>query len=66
MFGFGKRVCVGESFVRNFQLYFFISLFQDFNISLPEGDPIPSTNTLSGVTLTHLPYRMKLIPRRNF
>ncbi|XP_069672280.1 methyl farnesoate epoxidase-like [Periplaneta americana] len=62
-FGVGKRVCVGEVLLRSVAFLFFTSIVQEFWLSVPEGDPKPSTVPLSGFTIAPAPFRVKVTKR---
>ncbi|KAJ4434999.1 hypothetical protein ANN_23571 [Periplaneta americana] len=62
-FGVGKRVCVGEVLLRSVAFLFFTSIVQEFWLSVPEGDPKPSTLPLSGFTIAPAPFRVKVTKR---
>ncbi|PNF20447.1 Methyl farnesoate epoxidase [Cryptotermes secundus] len=62
-FGSGKRFCLGESLARNILFIFFATFFQEFSLSIPEGDPKPSTMPQSGFTTAPYPFRMKIKER---
>lgn len=59
-FGMGKRTCVGEGLARSATFLCFTTLLQQFTISVPEGDPPPSTVPLPGITITPAPFRIKI------
>jgi methyl farnesoate epoxidase/farnesoate epoxidase len=62
-FGSGKRFCLGESLARNVLFVFFTAFFQEFSLSLPEGDPKPTTLPQPGFTTAPYPFRMKMKQR---
>ncbi|XP_021919684.1 methyl farnesoate epoxidase-like [Zootermopsis nevadensis] len=62
-FGSGKRYCIGESLAKNVLFIFFASFFQEFSITIPEGDPSPTTMPQPGFTTAPHPFRMKLKQR---
>lgn len=62
-FGSGKRYCLGESLAKNVLFIFFASFFQEFSITIPEGDPSPTTMPQPGFTTAPHPFRMKLKQR---
>ena len=62
-FGMGKRVCIGESLARKMDFIFFVKILQEFNLSLPEGDPKPSTIPISGFTYAPQSFRIKFTKR---
>jgi methyl farnesoate epoxidase/farnesoate epoxidase len=59
-FGIGKRTCIGESLAKNVLFLFFATFLQQFSVSLPEGDPRPSTKPQAGFTTAPYPFRIKL------
>jgi methyl farnesoate epoxidase/farnesoate epoxidase len=62
-FGSGKRYCIGESLARNILFLFFATFLQEFSVSIPEGDPGPSSKPQCGFTTAPYPFRMKLKQR---
>ena len=62
-FGSGKRFCVGESLSKSVLFLFFSTFLQEFSVSIPEGDPRPSTKPQAGFTTAAFPFRMKLKQR---
>lgn len=63
-FGAGKRLCAGETFARNTLFLFISAFFQNFDISLPEGQPFPSRNQNSTGLITYTPeYWIKVTAR---
>lgn len=62
-FGMGKRMCLGEVLARSVVFLFFTSIVQEFWLSVPEGDPKPSTVPLSGFTIAPAPFRVKVTKR---
>jgi len=59
-FGIGKRFCLGESLAKNILFLFFATFFQQFSVSIPAGDPRPSTIPQAGFTTAPYPYRIQL------
>jgi methyl farnesoate epoxidase/farnesoate epoxidase len=62
-FGSGKRFCLGESLARNILFIFFATFFQEFSLSIAEGDPRPTTMPQPGFTTAPYPFRMKIKER---
>ena len=62
-FGSGKRYCIGESFSKSVLFLFFATFFQEFSVSIPEGDPRPTTMPQAGFTTAPHPFRIKLKQR---
>jgi methyl farnesoate epoxidase/farnesoate epoxidase len=62
-FGSGKRYCLGESLAKNVLFIIFATFFQEFSISIPEGDAKPTTMPQNGFTTAPYPFRMKLKQR---
>jgi Cytochrome P450 len=62
-FGIGKRFCIGESMARSILFIFFATFLHEFSVSIPEGDPRPTTMPQPGFTTAPYPYRMKLQQR---
>lgn len=54
-FGAGKRLCAGETFARNTLFLFISAFFQNFNISLPDGEPFPSLSKNGTGIITYTP-----------
>ncbi|CAH0729734.1 unnamed protein product, partial [Brenthis ino] len=62
-FGSGKRRCIGEGLARSELFMFLTHLLQKFNLKLPEGDPLPSTDPIDGVTLSARDFKIVFEPR---
>lgn len=62
-FGVGKRVCAGESLARNTVFLFLATFFDKYSVSLPKGDPMPSTEALTGFTTAPQPFRIQINAR---
>jgi methyl farnesoate epoxidase/farnesoate epoxidase len=62
-FGSGKRVCLAEILARNILFLIFSTLMQEFTFRIPEGDPDPSADALSGFTLAPEPFRVEVLER---
>lgn len=63
-FGAGKRLCAGETFARNTLFLFISAFFQNFNISLPAGEPFPSRDRNGTGLITYTPeFWIKVTPR---
>jgi methyl farnesoate epoxidase/farnesoate epoxidase len=62
-FGIGKRMCIGEVLTRNIIFLFFTSLLQEFQFTVPKGDPTPSLVPLSGFTIAPRPFRVQATRR---
>lgn len=54
----GRRRCIGEGLARSELFMFLTHLLQKFNLKLPEGDPLPSTDPIDGVTLSAKDFRI--------
>ena len=65
-FGAGTRVCVGEVFAIKRLFIFATSLVQAFDLE-PAGNMVPCDHASlkEGFVLSHQPYTIKLIPRKN-
>lgn len=59
-FGLSKRVCIGETIARNIIFLFVATFFEKFSVSLPKGDPLPSTEAQTGFTTAPKPFRIKV------
>ncbi|KAK9879857.1 hypothetical protein WA026_008361 [Henosepilachna vigintioctopunctata] len=64
-FGVGRRVCLGEILARMEIFLFFSCLLHSFDISVPEGETLPSLKGIAGVTISPNEYRVTLKPRPN-
>lgn len=62
-FGVGRRKCLGDILARMELFLFFSSLAHTFNISLPEGQPMPSLKGNVGVTISPQSFKICLTPR---
>ncbi|XP_018367758.1 PREDICTED: cytochrome P450 18a1 [Trachymyrmex cornetzi] len=62
-FGVGRRKCLGEILARMEIFLFFTSLMHMFNLSLPEGAPLPSLEGIMGVTVSPTPFKVCLLQR---
>lgn len=62
-FGVGKRVCAGEAVARNTIFLFLATFFDKYSVSLPKGDPLPSTEALTGFTTAPKPFRVQINAR---
>uniref|UniRef100_A0A1B6MFM2 Cytochrome P450 n=1 Tax=Graphocephala atropunctata TaxID=36148 RepID=A0A1B6MFM2_9HEMI len=62
-FGLGQRTCVGEMLARNTIFLFTTTFFEKFSISLPPGEPKPSTKPLPGFTTSPKPFNISIKSR---
>lgn len=62
-FGVGRRMCLGKNLARMEVFLFFSSLMHMFNLSLPEGAPLPSLQGNVGVTISPIPFKICLLQR---
>lgn len=62
-FGVGRRMCLGDVLARMELFLFFASFMHSFNMSLPEGQPLPSLKGNVGVTITPESFKVVLTPR---
>lgn len=62
-FGVGRRMCLGEILARMELFLFFSSLLHSFDISVPEGESLPSLEGVAGVTISPKEYKVSLKPR---
>ncbi|KAG8245286.1 hypothetical protein J6590_005600 [Homalodisca vitripennis] len=62
-FGLDQRVCVGEMIARNIIFLFTTTFFEKFSISLPPGEPKPSTMALPGITSAPQPFKISVKSR---
>ena len=51
-------MCLGEGLARMELFLFFVSILQNFTVSVPEGQPLPATSGVVGVT--HCPYPFQI------
>ena len=64
-FGFGKRVCMGESLAKGELFLFTAILIKNVVVLKPEHHPVPDTrNDIAGLTRSPKPFHIK-IQRRN-
>ncbi|KAI4461068.1 cytochrome p450 [Holotrichia oblita] len=62
-FGVGRRMCLGEVLARMEIFLFFSSLLHSFDISIPEGETMPTLKGTTGVTINPKPFKVCLKPR---
>ncbi|XP_046968676.1 farnesoate epoxidase-like [Vanessa cardui] len=62
-FGSGRRRCIGEGLARSELFMFLTHLLQNFDLKLPEGAPLPSTEPVDGVTLSAKDFKIIFEPR---
>ncbi|XP_041987216.1 farnesoate epoxidase-like [Aricia agestis] len=62
-FGLGKRRCMGEGLARSELFIFLTHVLQRFNIKVPDGDPLPSTEPVDGITLSAKDFNIVFEPR---
>ncbi|XP_054009632.1 probable cytochrome P450 304a1 [Hylaeus anthracinus] len=63
-FGFGHRVCAGETFARYNIFEMFAALMQNFNLSFVEGQPTKPEDKLPGLIVTPKETWIQVEPRR--
>lgn len=51
-FGVGRRMCLGEVLARMELFLFFSALLHSFDISVPEGETLPSLTGNAGITIS--------------
>lgn len=62
-FGVGRRMCLGEVLARMEIFLFFSSLVHSFDLSVPEGETLPSLQGNAGVTINPNPFKVCFKPR---
>ncbi|XP_044734662.1 cytochrome P450 18a1 [Chrysoperla carnea] len=62
-FGVGRRMCLGDVLARMELFLFFSSMLHTFNISVPEGEKLPSLKPNSGITLFPEAFKVCFKPR---
>lgn len=62
-FGVGRRMCLGDILAKMELFLFFASFMHTFNITLPEGHPMPSLKGNVGATITPESFNVCLTPR---
>ena len=61
-FGAGRRRCLGESLAKPAVFLFFSAIMHRFEIEC-EGKELPSLNAVDGITLSPVPYTLRLAER---
>lgn len=63
-FGSGKRICPGETFARNSMFLVAAALAQNFNLSMPTNEKVPSeSETHTGLIRTAPKLWLSFLPR---
>ena len=62
-FGTGRRKCLGESVARTENFLFFANLLKNFKLEIPEGENLPTTEPLDGLTIGPQHLNIKFTPR---
>lgn len=62
-FGYGRRRCMGEKLARNNIFLIVTTLFQNFTVAPPPGEPMPSDEPVDGATPSLEQYRVMVTPR---
>ncbi|XP_046662956.1 farnesoate epoxidase-like [Homalodisca vitripennis] len=62
-FGLGQRSCIGEMLARNTIFLFITTFLEKFSITLPPGEPEPSTMALPGLAVAPSPFKMSIKSR---
>ena len=62
-FGTGRRKCLGESVARIENFLFFANLIKNFKLEVPEGDNLPTTEPLDGMTIGPQHFNVKFSHR---
>ena len=63
-FGTGRRKCLGESVARIENFLFFANLLKNFKLQEPEGQAMPSTEPLDGMTIGPHHFPVQFILRK--
>lgn len=59
----GKRRCMGENLAKSSLFLFFASFLHGFYIKMPNGEKLPDTTGIDGITLSPKGYKVILSPR---
>lgn len=62
-FGVGRRMCLGDVLARMELFLYFSSLLHSFDITVPDGEKLPSLKGNAGVTITPNAFKVCLTPR---
>lgn len=62
-FGTGRRKCLGESVAKVENFLFFANMLKNFKLEVPEGDILPTTEPLDGMTIGPHHFNVKLTTR---
>lgn len=62
-FGVGRRMCLGDVLARMELFLYFSCLLHCFDLSVPEGETLPSLKGNAGITITPDAFKVCLKPR---
>jgi len=64
IFGFGKRVCLGETLAWNSFFLYFVTLIQNWKMEVVEGQPAPDIhNVFESFSLSPNSFEVKMVPQ---
>ncbi|KAL4714130.1 hypothetical protein ACJJTC_008484 [Scirpophaga incertulas] len=62
-FGVGRRMCLGDVLARMEMFMFFSCMMHQYDVTLNEGDPLPSLEGIVGATIAPMAFRVKFVSR---